>query len=66
MWTIIFSLRNIAESLKSTIFAAGIYMYDLHIYDVRFMYDCVEMYDWQEEHSEDRGAKKGYIINLKL
>lgn len=66
MWTIIFSLWNIAESLKSTNFAAGIYMYDLHIHDVRFMYDCVEMYDWQEGHSEGRGAKKGYIINLKL
>ena len=66
MWTIIFSLRNIAESLKSTIFAAGICVCNLQIYDVRFMYDFVRMYDWQEGHSEDRGAKKGYIINLKL
>ena len=48
MWIIIFPLRNIAEPLKSTIFAASIGMYDLRIYDVRFMYDCVRMYDLQD------------------
>lgn len=59
MWIIIFPLRNIAEPLKSTIFAASIGMYDLRIYDVRFMYDCVRMYDLQDGALEGvRGAKK--------
>jgi len=59
MWTIIFSLWNIVESLKSTNFAAAAFFCGLDIHDVK-------MYDWQEGHSEGRGAKKGYIINLKL
>ena len=44
MWIIIFPLRNIAEPLKSTIFAASIGMYDLRIYDVRYIYD-LQIYD---------------------
>lgn len=44
MWIIIFPLRNIAEPLKSTIFAASIDIYDLRIYDVRYIYD-LQIYD---------------------